>query len=316
MAVRRLSAALLALCAGPAFGQGPVAELPPLLAPPAAIGPPTGLDACAPCRRPGDYVPGHAYLPAGNPDCRRPGGGCAAAGCGGECDRCRRAWVDGEFLYAHTKDLGPLGRDEAYGFKAGGGYWFDDSRTFGARLGFLNLTDPVREIIAGPTLVDAPLTITTADLTLRAELWTADAFRLDGIAGYRYLQLHERLRGGMFRPAQPPARFDLADRNQVHAGELGLIGHYQVGNYFAEVAASLSVGQNSMDRKAFGVARTGSELSLIPDVAGRVGYQIGEGTWLTLGYTFLLVSNVARPGLPDSQTFYLHGGTVGLEFRF
>jgi hypothetical protein len=318
MAVRWLPTAVLVLGACPALGQAPVAELPPLLPPPArpaVLGPPSGLDTCAPCQRPGDYVPGHAYLPTANPDCRR-GGHFGSDGCGGECDRCRRAWVDGSFLWAHTRDLDTIDREEAFGFRLGVGYWFDETRTFGAQIGWLNVNDPYREILGGPTLVDAPINVCTVDLKLRAELWADDCYRLDGLIGYRYLRHYERLRGGAFRPGLPPALFDLADRNEVHAGELALVGKYQVGLYFAELMTSLSAGQNSQSRRVFGVERDASELSLIPEAAARVGYQIGEGTWLTLGYSFLLATNISRPGFDDTRTFYLHGVEAGLEFRF
>ena len=53
----------------------------------------------------------------------------------------------------------------------------------------------------------------------------------------------------------------------------------------------------------------------VPEFGARAGYQIGEGVFWTVGYTFLYLNTAARPGRGDTD-FFLHGLTVGLECRF
>jgi len=64
-----------------------------------------------------------------------------------------------------------------------------------------------------------------------------------------------------------------------------------------------------------GLPLSESAMTIVPEFGARVGYQIGAGVYGTIGYTFLYLSDVTRPGRGDSD-FYLHGFTVGVECRF
>lgn len=304
----------MVVIAGSTFAQAPVTELPPLLTvpdPPAAKLAKPGCATCGPGA--GEYHPGHVYLPEGNPDCRK--SSCGHKGCGGECDQCRQWWFSGEFIYAFTRDLNNIDRGEAFGFRLAGGYWFDASRQFGLQTSFLNLHDPLSDFGPGATQTMAPITVTTADLNLRGQLWAQGCFRLDGTLGYRYFQLYERILTQP-SPINGPPLVDAAARNNAHVGQIGLVGQYQTGSYVAELFASAGVGQVERQPKSFGVGNTTSDLTFIPEVAARVGYQLGEGAWISAGYRFLSISDVARPNFAGTQTFFLHGAMVSLELRF
>jgi hypothetical protein len=302
MAVRWLPAALLALAAGAACGQDaapPVTELPPfLVVPPAPVAPRRPCHAC-----PNEYNPSHVYLPDQNPD-------WGAGSCDGECRPCRMAWANVDFFCGKTDPLGEVDRRWSYGCRVGGGHWLSADRTVGAEFGLFNLHDSHHVIVAGPTIVNSPITFTTFDANLRVEILSHERFRVDGLAGYRYARLHEELFIGN-------AAFitDLDAKNHLHAGQVGAVGTYRFGAYFCEVLGKLAVGPNDQVLTANGVRTSENVVSILGEMGGRVGYQLGEGCWGTLGYTLFYMSNAERPRSGDAGWF-LHGLTVGIEARF
>ena len=326
MAVRRIpiAALLLGTCAA-AHGQDPFpivpgtpatclaqlpgsavvadpfpATLPPLLpVPPPALAP---RKPCLPCHN--EYQPGHVYLPDQSPD-------CGAGGCDGECRPCRRWWVSAELFIGWSQDLGEFDRELALGVKAGGGYWFDDSKTLGLDLSVLNVHQPYHEIFWANTLVNSPLTIATGDANVRMELLGFNRFRVDGLAGYRVVRLHEHV----FINSLAGFAGDADARNTIHAAQVGLVGDYRYGAYFWELLGKVGIGRNSESLTLNKVQFSDSTMAVVPEFGARMGYQLGEGVYGTLGYTFLYLNNVARPGRPDAD-FYIHGFTIGLEARF
>ena len=314
MALRLLPAVILALLSVHASAQSPADNLPSLLTVPEPVPEPVpaasiGLPrpTCPPSNI--DYQPGHVYLPAGNPDYRSRHGR-HTGDCGDECDRCRQWWLSGSFLFAQTRDLSVVDREHTFGFQIAGGYWFDESRTAGISAAFTNVHDPFRTILSGVS-TDAPLTVNTGEGSLSFELMRGEWVRFDGLVGYRYMQLHEKAltSDGTFF-------LDRTDWNVAHCGQIGLIGTCLVGSYFAEATTKLALGRNEQTRRLNGIQTSSSELSLIPDLGLRLGYQLGDGAWLTIGYEFLLLTNAARPAIPDSQSFFIHAAIVGLELRF
>jgi hypothetical protein len=322
MAVRRIpvAALLLGVCAA-ANGQDPVPEFPPaarlapppgtavidptapavpplLVVPPPAVAP---RKPCLPCHT--EYQPSHVYLPEANPD-------YGAGGCDGECRPCRRYWVSLALLVGGSQDLGDIHRDLNCGIQGGAGWWFDDTKTLGVDVSVLNVHKPHHEIDFD-TYINSPLTVTTADANVRLELLSHVRYRLDGLLGYRYAQLHEDLF------VHSAAGFAAEDNthNRINAGQIGLVGTYRFGGYFCEVLGKLGIGRNSESVSLNGVPVSDTVMTVIPEFGARVGYQLGEGVYGTVGYTFLYLNNVARPGRGDTD-FYLHGFTIGMECRF
>jgi Putative beta barrel porin-7 (BBP7) len=294
-------AARLAPLAGLNSVSDPVAPvLPPLLPIPAAG--PAPHKPCLPCQT--EYHPGHVYLPEASPD-------CGAGGCDGECHPCRRAWVSLDFLFGMSEDLPDASRGHEFGAKANVGYWFSDAKNFGVDLGFLNVHQPFHEIVFGNTLINAPLTFTTGDVNLRMQLLNDEHFRVDGLVGYRFTRLHEN----EFISSSTGFATNLDTRNQLNTAQIGVVGTYHFGSYFWEVLGKVGVGRNSESIAIDRALLNDSPMATVSEFGARVGYQLGEGVFGTLGYTFLYLSNVARPGRVDSD-FYLHGLTVGVETRF
>ena len=292
-------AARLAPVPGPVVVAPIAPAVPPLLVvpPPAAASRPP----CLPCHN--EYQPHHVYIPEANPD-------FGAGSCDGECRPCRQYWVALALFLGGSSDLGDIHRRLHFGVQGGAGYWFDPTRTFGIEANGLNVHRGY-EKVEFDTFVSSPLTVTTGDLNLRLELMALEKYRLDGLVGYRYARLNE----GLFVNQAGSFAFDADARNQVHAGQVGVVGTYRHGAYLAEVLTKVGVGRNSQTMTVNGLPLTDGGLSVIPEFGARVGYQIGAGVYGTLGYTFLYLSNVARPGRSDAD-FYLHGFTVGVECRF
>src|SRR5439155_2480574 len=117
--------------------------------------------------------------------------------------------------------LGDVDRKTAYGLRCGGGHWFGPDRSLGVEASLLNVHDTYHEFAAGPSIVNSPLTVTAFDLNGRAELLTEERWRLDGVAGYRYVQLHEKLFVG-----NAASVIDLSDRNEIHAAQVGAVASY------------------------------------------------------------------------------------------
>jgi hypothetical protein len=323
MAARRMPAAIIVLgaCAAAAFGQYPgsvgpvppaitsgsdslglpprVTELPPLL--PAPQCPVVPVAPCHPV--PTEYHPHHVYLPDQSLD-------WATGGCDGECRPCRRYWISSDFFFGCVQDLDGISRGFAYGVRVGGGYWFSDAKTEGLELGLLNIHDTYREVQPGGSMTTSPVTVTTVDLNLRGELMEYEKVRVDGLVGYRYVQLHEKVT--VFAPT---FLVDESARNEVHAFQLGALANYRIGSYFSEVVGKLAVGHNAGSVTINGVRTTDGGLCWVPEFSMRAGYQLGEGCWATLGYTFLYLSNVERPGRGETN-FFLHGLLFGFERRF
>src|SRR5262245_45792497 len=274
-------------------------ELPPLLPAPQCP-----VELSAPCYPvPTEYHPHHVYLPDQSLD-------WATGGCEGECRPCRPAWVSAEFFFGCVKDLDDVSRGFAYGVRLGGGYWFSDAKTTGLDLSFLNTHDTYREVNLDGSMTTSPVTATAVDVNLRQELLTYEKVRVDGLVGYQYVQLHEKVT--VFTPL---FLADVSARNEVHAAQFGVVANYRIGSYFSEVVGKLAVGHNSGSITVNGVRMNDGGLCWLPEFGLRCGYQLGEGCWATMGYTLLYLSNVERPGKGETD-FFLHGLLFGIERRF
>jgi opacity protein-like surface antigen len=294
-------AARLSPLVGSAAVTDPIAPmLPPLLPVPQPTYAPH--KPCLPCQT--EYNPGHVYLPEASPDCH-------SGNCNGECHACRRTWVSADFLFGWSQNLADINRGHEFGVKANGGYWFDDNKSLGLDFGILNVHQPYHEIVLGHTLINSPLTYTTGDANLRFSLLNHEHLGIDGLVGYRFARLHEV----EFISSATGFAANLDTRNRVNAAQVGLIVDYHYGAYFCEVLGKIGTGRNSEAITINGLLVSDSPMCVASEFGARVGYQLGEGVFGTLGYSFTYLSNVARPGRIDSD-FYLHGFTIGLETRF
>jgi hypothetical protein len=168
------------------------------------------------------------------------------------------------------------------------------------------------------------------NLPLR-EVWPGAlcaGWRVDVVAGFRYLQLDENLCFATDTGTAPP--FDLMfsrqtvdtfdTRNRFYGGQLGARAEYASGKVFVRGTAKFALGDvhetvdvsGQTTTNTFGFPSTTpggifaqpsnsghftrDKFAVIPEVTLRVGYQFTESFSLFAGYNFLFVSEVLRPG--------------------
>ena len=158
-------------------------------------------------------------------------------------------------------------------------------------------------------------------------------YRVDLIAGFRYLQLNEDLgisENLAFLPTVPPpfvpgSTIGVYDhfetRNNFYGGQIGARMEWWRGNFFVNVLGVVALGDTQQEVLVNGVttftsptgavirepggllaqatnigSRSRDELSFVPEVNFNVGYQFTSHWSAYVGYSFLYWSSVVRPG--------------------
>jgi hypothetical protein len=175
----------------------------------------------------------------------------------------------------------------------------------------------------------------SADLNLLANVCCACGYRVDVLAGFRYLQLDEKLQVIQDFISSDGTEVDLWNdewhtRNQFYGGQLGGRARFCRDSFFADVGAGVALGVTheqvdigggltqttfSPGVDAFGnpivniqVSRTNGGLlsqpasfsrdrfAVVPEVNVDAGYEFNRFCRASVGYNFLYWSSVARPG--------------------
>jgi hypothetical protein len=172
------------------------------------------------------------------------------------------------------------------------------------------------------------------EFNLASAIYRGDCFRLDLLAGFRYLNLNEQLDLVQTRVnsivflgvAQPVGSvFVRSDAfgtdNDIYAGQLGLRATYQYGPLCLGMTGKLGVGRNNQEvringstilRTPTGTTSTAvggllaassnigtfheSEFVLVPEIGANVAVNVFPWMQVSAGYNFLYVNNVVRPG--------------------
>jgi hypothetical protein len=179
-----------------------------------------------------------------------------------------------------------------------------------------------------------------AGITGLANICCACCYRLDFLAGFRYLELREGLGDEEFVAISPGVptiggstlgvsdQFDT--RNQFYGGQLGARAEYRWGRLFVNATGSVALGTDhetidihgaTVITPAGGARMTvpGGILALptnsghfsrdrfavVPEVGVNVGYQVTPHVRVFVGYGFLYLSNVVRPGNVIDRTVNL-----------
>jgi hypothetical protein len=177
-----------------------------------------------------------------------------------------------------------------------------------------------------------------ADLNGTINLVSTGGFRLDALAGARYLRLRETYTFDTSSPFIPPAPADVFTTkdefemiNSFYGGQLGARARGDWGAFFLN--GTLKVGLGAMVQSAdvsgvlvtndfndFGEPQTfpGSGLftspalkrthsrtvfAVVPEVNLTAGWKISRMVSVFVGYTFMYVSNVVRPGEQIDRAF-------------
>lgn len=187
-------------------------------------------------------------------------------------------------------------------------------------------------VVTGSVAVKTSVDCYGGDVNGRTNLCCNCAGWLDLVGGYRYLRLTEdteitesltNLAANRGVPAGTP--IGVADRfrteNTFNGGQLGLAGEYQLGSWRVAARALVALGDLHRVVKIDGTTavtlpgqpttfRAGGLLAqatnsgrhssdafaVLPEVGVNVGYQITDCLRAHVGYTFLYVNRVARPG--------------------
>jgi hypothetical protein len=241
----------------------------------------------------------------------------------------------------------------------------------------------------GRVRVDTPSQLWGAELNLRHRLCCDCNYYVDLLAGFRYLDLKEGLHiqedilftrnASTFALFNPGNHFLVNDRfdtrNQFYGGQVGAEAVYFLGRWSVDLTGKLALGVNSQTIDIAGNQmltttqgamstfnggllavpsnighHTRDRFAVVPEVGLKLGYQLNDWCRATVGYNFLFMNHVVRPGdqvdrvidvtqvpnfvppgvtVPPNPTgtprplvpfresnFWAQGVTFGLEFRY
>lgn len=184
---------------------------------------------------------------------------------------------------------------------------------------------------AGIIHVSSSSRLEGAGINAVANLCCGCCWRVDLLAGFRYLELREGLgiaENVLVNPGVPTIggsdlivadQFDT--RNRFYGGVIGTRAEYRRGNVFVDLVGSVALGSTHEEIDIQGstaitppggapLALPGGLLALptnighfsrdrfaaVPEIGINVGYQLTRYLRATAGYSFLYWSNVTRPG--------------------
>ena len=207
-------------------------------------------------------------------------------------------------------------------------------------------------ILSGGVAITNSLNFWGADATGVMVLHKSPTWQLSALGGVRYLDLAEKFTLALdvagvspgFFAGESGTLYDVFEtRNQFYGASLGLRGRHLYGPITIEMSGRVSVGVNherltvyggyqAVNFVATGVVSTGSggiyaqpsnsgtfasnNFAVVPEAQVKLGYALTPAIQLTVGYDFIYMSDVVRPGdqldrnLPKGQIFSQNGGAV------
>jgi Putative beta barrel porin-7 (BBP7) len=167
-----------------------------------------------------------------------------------------------------------------------------------------------------------------AELNVTRKIAAGAGWRVDALAGFRYLRLREDLSFSTSSVdiAQPDIFMPIdvfATDNQFYGGQFGVKADYAWGSWFAQGTAKVALGvmRQSIDISGsiltndfndFGAPQTFAgglfalptnighhkqdRFAVVPEVGLKVGYRLTSWASIFVGYTFLYANKVVRPG--------------------
>lgn len=238
------------------------------------------------------------------------------------------------------------------------------------------------ELVAAPNVLSGTVNVRStsafngAEINLRSNLCCGCNWYVDGLLGFRYLALTESLTISEALTVNPNAvpgggSFNIVDRfatqNRFYGAQFGAYGEYRFGPWFVGVRGTLSLGtieqhvnisgSTQITTPANGVQsfpgglltqssnigpHTRDVFGVVPEVGINLGYQISNHFRTYVGYNFIYLNSVMRPGNAVDTTvnpnlippanglggpqrpnfgfrgsdFWAQGVTFGIEFRY
>jgi hypothetical protein len=225
-------------------------------------------------------------------------------------------------------------------------------------------------VLSGGAIVTQMTRLLGAEANLRSNLCRGCCTNVDFLAGFRFIALDEDLGINEALATPTGGSFLVADgfntRNRFYGGQVGLDAEVRRGHWFLDVKTKIALGSNNevvniggntviTDPVRGQSALSGGLLALssnsgrfsremfavAPEATVNIGYQLTSNLRAYVGYNFLYLSNVVRPGDQIDRTinpnlipppmpslpvrpafvfkgsdFWAQGLTFGLEFRY
>ncbi len=179
---------------------------------------------------------------------------------------------------------------------------------------------------AGHAVLTLQTLLQGTDVSVLHNIHYSSNIRVDLLGGFRYVNFQENL---IFStdspnvPPNPPAFFQTYDQfnvqNNFYGGQLGLRASYDVNRFFFNTTGKLAFGSTfetvSVDggtaTNAGGYATapgsylsqpsnigsaTRNQFAVVPEMNLNVGFRLRPWASVIVGYSFLYISSVARPG--------------------
>ena len=293
---------------------------------------------------------------------------------------CQRLGLEGSFLYLGERTTNFAASSTGATFL--GRPFFDvnpDPATFGQNILYQGNPAVAGALLpqAGTVAIHASSRLWGAEANLRTNLCRDCCYRVDLIGGFRFLSLEERLNISETEVPLAPGSFEFSSltdsfgtENRFYGAQLGIESEFRwrrwsvdvLGKFAAgAVHQSVDIGGSAIIIQQGGATTTFPGQGLLvqqgnvglhsrtrfgfaPELGVKLGYQLTENIRLTVGYTLLYWTNVARPGRqidtsvnstlipglgntglqgPNRPIFAFHdndfwaqGVSVGLEFRY
>jgi hypothetical protein len=274
-----------------------------------------------------------------------------------------RAWVSAEYLLWWVKN-GPLPLGQGAidygtfsGLRLNAGGWFNATETIGMEASFLALEHrhpgqfgqaflgvPGGVPVSAPGFNSSGTRLFGFEANGLFNLTRGDGAYVDLLAGFRNLNLQENLASSSSAFVGPDfvsGSVNYQTQNAFYGGQIGAKAGMRFGRVSTDVIGKVALGVthqaaafNALSTSTGpggtvtqgGVARgTGNKFAVLPEVTFQVGYDFTQNFRAFVGYNFLYLSNVVRPGDQVSLTqpvtgsttdYWAQGINFGAEFRW
>lgn len=180
---------------------------------------------------------------------------------------------------------------------------------------------------AGTAVLSTQSFLQGTDLNFLHNVMSSDGVRVDLLGGLRYVNLQESLDFNTRSPnvpPHPPAFFNTFDsfgtNNRFYGGQVGVRASYDANRFFVNAAGKLAMGGtvetvsvnggtftniNGGFQSAPGAylsqptnlgTQTRDQFAVVPELNLNFGFRLRPWASVIVGYSFLYISSVARPG--------------------
>jgi len=236
--------------------------------------------------------------------------------------------VEGSYLF-----IAPRSTTTMFGSKGGPNDPTLGTPFFDTSIGQENFVGVAGPGFAGGGFLTLSNQLQSGELNLLTRLSCGDNFSLSGLVGFRYLYFQEKLvngsgNQGLAGSGNDGDYFSEVDRfqasNNFYGANFGLRGEYRLGGLFVNATGKCAVGAVNQIVNVSGAAvdvtpgggpaanfalpagvfalptnsgqHTQTGFAVVPELNGNDGYDLTRNIRAYVGYTFLYIDNVARPG--------------------